>query len=158
VSNTLSLAMLIAAYAQDTDEAVLLLLTITHPELPEPWRFVLNGENITSRGEVYYASYFDLILPDDSGDRPPQANLTFPNVNRLMTELLEASIQPATITIEIILASAPDVVELEFPSLQMQPGTKYNAKDVNSPLAGRRTAREGFPKGIISPSYFQGAF
>jgi len=73
MNNTFSLAMLIAAYAQDTDEAVLPLLTVEHPELPEPCRYVLNGENIISRGEIYYASYFDLILPDDSGDRPPQA-------------------------------------------------------------------------------------
>ena len=118
----------------------------------------LNGENLLSRGEIYHASYFDVILPDDSGDRPPQANLQFPNVEREMTALLESSLIPPTVLIELVLASAPDHVEIEFPRLKLQPGTKYNAQNVSGPLLGRRTSREGFPKGIICPSYFPGAF
>src|SRR4030043_531102 len=52
MSRVLSLAMLIAAYAQESDEVVMPLLTIDHPELEEPLRFCLNGEDITSRDEV----------------------------------------------------------------------------------------------------------
>jgi hypothetical protein len=157
MSNALSLAILIAAYAQESEEAILVLLTFEDDQ-GQFLRFVLNGENIISRGEVFNASWFDVVLPDDTGDRPPQANLNFPNVGREMTALLESYLIPPTVKIEIVLASDPDNVELEFPALQLQPGTKYNAQNVNGPLMGRRTAREGFPKGIICPSYFPAAF
>lgn len=158
MSNTLSLAMLIAAYAQETGEAVLALLTFTHPEWPTSYYFAINGENIVSRVRVYNACSADVLIPDDTTDRPPQANITFPNVDRQMTALLEASITPPTVLIEIILASDPDNVEIEFPDLQVQSGAKYNVQNVTGALCGWRTSREGFPKGIISPTYFPGAF
>ncbi|OGP69691.1 MAG: hypothetical protein A2Y80_02185 [Deltaproteobacteria bacterium RBG_13_58_19] len=158
MSRVLSLAMLIAAYAQESEEVVMPLLTIDHPELEEPLRFCLNGEDITSRDEVYHAAVFDLLVPDDTADRPAQANLSFPNVGREMTALMEASLVPPTVTIEIILASNPDQVEISWPALQVQPGTKYNLQTATAALAGRRLNRESYPKGIISPSYFAGAF
>jgi len=158
MSRPLSLAALISAFAQETNEAWIALLTIDHAELDEPMRFALNGEDITSRGEVFTASWFDVLLPDDTADRPSQAQITFPNVAREMTALLELSLTPPTMVIELILASYPDDVQISWPAMMLQQGTKYNAESVTGPLAGKRMLRETYPKGVISPAYFPGAF
>jgi len=158
MSRSLSLAAFISAYAQETNEPWIALLTIDHTELDEPMRFALNGEDITSRGEVFKASWFDVILPDDTADRPSQAQITFPNVAREMTALLELSLTPPTMVIELILASYPDDVEISWPALTLQTGTKYNSQSVTGSLTGKRMLRETYPKGVVSPAYFPGAF
>ena len=157
MSRTLSLAMLVALFNQQTDDAIIPLLTIEHPGMEDTLRFALNGENITSRGEPYLAFPFDLVVPDDSPDRPPQANLTVSNIDRQMTAFLESSVIPPTVTIEIIMASAPDVVEAAWSGLTLR-NVKYNVQSISGSLTYEKMATEGYPRGVFSPSYFPGMF
>jgi hypothetical protein len=157
MSRTLSLAMLVSIHNQTTNEAVIPLLTITHPDTPDVLRFALDGVDVTSQGETYQAFPFDLVVPDDTEDRPPQANLTVGNVDRRLTALLESSPLPCKIDIEIVLASTPDTVEVAWYGMDLRE-VKYNAQTASGALNYEAMEREEYPKGSISPSYFPGAF
>lgn len=159
MSRSLSLAMLVAIYAQQTSDVIIPLLTIEHPDLaPEDiLYFALHPTLIRSRNRDYIAFPFDIVVPDDSADTPPQATLTISNVDRRMAAFLEMSVTPPTITIEIIRAIAPDVVEAEWAGLTLR-NVKYNLQTISGALTYEKMANEGYPKGIFSPSFFPGMF
>ncbi len=157
MSRTVSLAMLVALFNQQTDDAIIPLLTIEHPGMEDTLRFALNGENIISRTFNFLAFPFDLTVPDDSPDRPPQANLSVSNIDRQMTAFLESSVIPPTVAIEIIKASAPDVVEAAWSGLTLR-NVKYNVQAISGALTYEKMATEGYPRGVFSPSYFAGMF
>jgi hypothetical protein len=159
MSSPLSLRALIAIYAQQTNDVIVPLLTIEHPELePEDTLyFALNTENVISRGIPFLAFPFDIIVPDDSDDAPPQAILTVSNLDRQMTDFLEMSITPPTITIEIILIDTPDIIERSWSGLTLRV-VKYNRENISGALTYEKMDSEGFPKGIFSPTHFPGMF
>lgn len=157
MSRTLSLAMLTAMFAQETQEAVLVLLTISHPKWVDPLRAVMNGEDVSSRGNTFTGYPFDIIVPDDTGDRPPQAQLTIDNVSREITHALESTISPVSITIEIVLSSTPNTVEISWSNLTLKE-VKYNAQTITGTLVYEDLSRETFPKSCFTPTYFPGLF
>jgi hypothetical protein len=157
MSRTLSLAMLMTAFAQETGEAIIPLITISHAEWDETIRVAMNGTDIESRGETFIAYPFDLVVPDDSSDRPPQASLTIDNIDRRITESLESTITPPTIDIEIIRSSDPETVEVSWEGLTLRE-VKYNKTAVSGTLTYEDMVKESFPKGTFTPAYFPGLF
>jgi hypothetical protein len=159
MSRTLSLAMILNAFSQETDEVILPLITVTHEDWDpaDALRAVMNGENIVSRGYTFYALPFDLVIPDDSPDKPPQATVTIDNVDRRLTALLESTVVAPTIDLEIIRASTPDVVEVGFYGMTLKQ-VKYNSLTVSGTMTYENIATEQYPAGTFSPSYFPGLF
>lgn len=153
----LSMQAAIALFAQQTDEIIVPLLTITHPLMADTdaLRFALlkRGDVFASRGQEYLPFPFDLTVPSDSADRPPEGNISISNIDRRMTAFLESVISPPLVDIEIVLASTPDTVEIAWYGLEMQ-GPKYNLQNISATLQFLRMNNEGFPKGIFSPSHF----
>jgi hypothetical protein len=157
MSRTLSLAMLVAAFAQETGEAIIPLVTVTHTELSETFRVAMTGADLVSRGNTFYALPFDLVIPDDSPDRPPQATITVDNIDRRFTAAMESTTVPAEITIEIVRGSSPDTVEASWSGLTLKE-VKYNMYTVSGTLTYEAIAKESYPKGAFSPGYFPGMF
>lgn len=157
MSRNLSLAMLAAAFAQETDDAIIPLVTIEHPGMEDTLRAALNGVDIVSRGNTFYAYPFDIIVPDDSGDRPPQASLTIDNIDRRITEIIESTIEPCTISIEIIRSSDPETVEAAWYGLSLKE-VKYNQLTISGNLLYEDFVRESYPSGSFSPAYFPGMY
>lgn len=157
MSRTLSLAMLVDAFAQETDEAIIPLITIEHDEWEETVRVAMNATDITSRGYTFLAYPFDLVVPDDTSDRPPQAQLTIDNIDRRITESLESSIVPPTITIEIIRSSDPDTVEVSWSNMTLRE-VKYDKLVISGTLTYEDMERESYPAGSFTPAYFPGLF
>lgn len=95
-------------------EAPLVLLTITHPLLATPVRVVNDTQDIVSRSNNYVAIPFRVTWPDDQDRQMPRARLAVDNVGRELMAWLEASAggTGATATLEQILPSTPDVVEI----------------------------------------------
>jgi hypothetical protein len=153
----LSLAALVAMWSRESADAIIPLLTITHPEMTDILRFALHATNIVSRRELFLAFPFDLQMPSDSPDRPSQGQLSISNIDRRMTAYLESISSPPLVTIEIIMLSTPDVVEITCAGLELRK-IKYNQQAVTGDLESPRFINEGFPRGIVSPSYFPGAF
>jgi hypothetical protein len=157
VSRSLSAAMRSAIYAQETGEACLILLTIEHADFDAPLRVVCNRENVTSRGNVYTATAFEFILPDEREGQPPRATLRIDNVDRLIVNTLRAIQSPATITAEVVLASQPDTVEAAFSNLSLK-NVNYDALVVEGELGYEILLDEPFPAGRFVPESFPGLF
>src|SRR3546814_2953364 len=94
-----------SAYAQDTDEVWLVLLTIDHANIDPSVRVVNNTEAITSRSNEYVAFPFDITLPDSREGSPPAARLAIDNVSRKIAEAVRTINTTADVTIQIIRAS-----------------------------------------------------
>lgn len=102
-------------------EVVLALLTIEHPSITAI-RVVNNNEDIVSGGNTFLAYPFNIALPSDSED-PGVAELQIANVDRAMIEAIEAITDPAVCTVQIILASTPNVIEYEWSNLVLRAAT-----------------------------------
>lgn len=154
-----------AMFGQDTDEVVALLLTITHPDLPSIWRLssdnadLLDEENqlrgTISRGENYYFFPMTISLPEDGDDASNVIQITLDNVSREVTPLLKSTISPAKITIEVVLASAPDDVEISFPDFELV-SADVDAGTAVLSLTVDTMASEPFPADNFTPAAFGG--
>lgn len=105
----------------EPDSVVLALLTIEHPSI-QPIRVVNNNENVVSGGNTFIAYPFNINLPPDAED-PGAAELQIANVDRSIIEALEAITDPPICTVQIILASTPNVIEYEWGNLVLRTAT-----------------------------------
>lgn len=156
-----------AAFAQDTDEVVVCLLTITHESMAEPIRLCndpaerLSTEPLTygttSRGETFLFLPFAFTLPTDRDDTPPRVAITLDNVERGIIGLLRSIATPLEVTVEIVLAASPDVVEVQLPAMQMSDIT-YNVENITANLVVDGLQTEPFPSGQFDRGRFPGLF
>ena len=167
MSRDLSPGFLSAAFSQETDEVVICLLTITHPSLSTPIYLSSNPtERISddpliyatnSRGNQYLTLPFDFTLPDDQTDSAPRVQLVIDNTERQLVAMLRSISTPATIVVEIVLASAPDNVEIALPGLQLG-NAKIGERSVSIDLVADPLVNEPFPGGAFTAGAFPGLF
>ena len=102
--------------AVNGDDVALVLLEISHPDLGATVRVVNNTEDVTSGGNVYAATAFDLTLPDDRDGQPPAAQLSIVNIGRELMGWLEQAGggAGATIAVKLVRAGTPSTVEASF--------------------------------------------
>lgn len=143
--------------AQETDEVFLPLLTINHESLEEPIRVVRNTENVTSRGHDYIALPFDITLPTDDGETLPVANLQIDNIERTIVSTIRSIDTPPEVTIEIVLASSPDIVEMGLYDMTLQ-SASYDAFTVEGSLVIEDIMNQQFPPGVIDSEQYNGLF
>lgn len=146
-----------AVAAQETGEAFLVLLTISHADLAAPIRVSSDAVNTTSRGETYVAFPFDLALPDDNRSSAPRARLTIDNVDRQIVEAMRLIQSPPTVLMEVVLASDPDTVEAEFPAFKLR-SVEVDILTVRGDLTIELFEDEPYPAGSFVPSAFPGLF
>lgn len=144
-------------YAQDTDDVLVILITIDHPDLEEPIRLCSNSVNVVSRGNVYVAYPFDLALAHDSDKQPPAARLTIDNVDRRIIAALRSLQSTPMITFEIVRAATPDVVEAVYPNMILI-NASYNALTITGNLSYKSLMKEPWPQHIFTPGWFPGLF
>lgn len=107
------------AVALTATDPILVLLTIEHADLAEPIRLVRNNANIVSRGETFTAFPFDLTLPGSSDGGSSPARIVIDNVDQTIWQTIRAIATPPTLLIEVVLASAPNVVEESLPIFKL---------------------------------------
>lgn len=170
MSRDVSLDFIAAVNAQETDEAFIVCVTIDHPDLPAPVYLNNSGENISrfigdssgdSTGDVVFlACPFQPILSEDSDDRPPQAKLIIDNIDRtLVAAIREAAaggVAPV-VTLELVKASDPDLVEAAFTDFEMREIT-YNSLTIEATLTLEGLFKEPACGYSFSPTYFAGLF
>ncbi|MFH1158065.1 MAG: DUF1833 family protein, partial [Pseudomonadota bacterium] len=86
MSRTVSSPTRQALYAAETGEAFLILLTLNHASLSAPIRVTSDGVETTSRGNVFAAFPFELVLPDDQDNVSPRARLVIDNIDRQIVQ------------------------------------------------------------------------
>lgn len=88
-------------------DALLVFITITHPDLLEPIRVVNDPENFTLSGALHVGFEFRIELLSDN-DSPPTARLTIQNVDRRIGDTLLRTVNPPRIELQIVAASEFD--------------------------------------------------
>lgn len=163
----LSLNMREAIFGQESGEVPIFLLTITHPELDEPVYLTtdpttrLGTDPLTygtvSRGITFMYAGVDVTIPDEQDKSPPASKLTIANVDRGLVPLARSVNSPPSVKIEAVLASDPDMVEMNWPALDMSNLT-YDAITLQFDLTMDSLITEPYPSGSFSPAYFPGLF
>jgi hypothetical protein len=158
-----------AAYAQETGRVIIALITIDHSSLLDPIRICTNPterlqefENdiiygTVSRGNNYVFLPFSLQIPSDTDEGPGNMTIEFDNVHRTYTEAIRSIFTPPTVTVELVLDSDPDTVEVSWPEFLLTDIT-YNALTIQGTLSLELLDREPFPSGTFNPSSFPGLF
>lgn len=146
-----------AIFAPQTEEAFLILLTISHASLPAPLRVCNNAVDITSRGDIYIAFPFELSLPDDGDDRPPRARLAIDNVDRQIVQAVRSLDSSPAVLIEIVRAAAPDTVEARFEDFRFT-NISYDSNLVEGDLTLEDFTSEPYPAAAFTPGLFPGLF
>ena len=112
------------AVSRSTVEAFPLLLEISHPELLATVRLTNFGEDVISRGELYYDVPFDISLPDLARNEQGQMHLNLAafaeQVRGLITSL--GGVRP-NLKIIRIEPNDPDVVVQQWPGLKILGGS-----------------------------------
>jgi hypothetical protein len=163
----LSLNFREALFAQESGEVPILLVTITHPELPEPIylstdpteRFSTDPlmYRTRSRGIDFLYAGIDVTLPDEQDKSPPASKPTIANVTRGLIPLARSVSTPPAVKIEVVLASDLDTVEMTWPAMDMTNLT-YDASFLTFDLTIDALVMEPYPSSTFSPAYFPGLF
>ena len=146
-----------AVNAPETGEAFLILLTLDHDTLDEPLRFTSDGVDTESRGNTYIAFPFQISLPPSSKDQPPKMQLTIDNVDRQIVQTIREIQSAPSITVEVVLASTPDTVEVTLPDFILL-NASYDRLTVQGDLVLELLEREPFPADTYNPANFPGLF
>lgn len=157
-----------AAYSQETDVAVIVLITLSTPELPDSVRvcnvpvekFIDLGENVygvTSNSQRYLFLPFDITLPQDDKTGAVSAKLTIDNVNRQIVQYARQTKKALNVNIQLVLSNNLDYVELEYNDFKLSNVT-YDGFSVTGDLTVDYLGLEPFPAGRFTPSGFPGLF
>lgn len=165
-----TLRSLRAAASANTGEVWVPLVTIAHPELaalsierPElgisggVMRFAAALEDVESRGEIYKAFAFEWTEPEQSETGTNAGSLRIDNVDRRITEVLRRITGKPQVTVEIVLAAAPDVVDRAYPDFEAS-GADWNATSVELTLQVLDDDNEPATAWKHTPSFSPGIF
>src|SRR3990167_2193641 len=157
MARTLPLFASRALMAGQTDEAFLLLLTISHADLATPIRVSSDAVNTVSNGETFIPFPFSLSLPDEVTDSPPSVRLSIDNVDRTIMGTIREIDTPLSIRLEVVAASSPDDVlagPFDF-SLRQADG---DAASISGELRFEDVLNEPSPAGKFTPAVAPGLF
>ncbi|MFH1158915.1 MAG: DUF1833 family protein [Pseudomonadota bacterium] len=157
MSRNVSAELKQAVYAQETTEAFIVLVTLSHPDLATPIRVNSSGQEVISNGDLFVAFPFEVILPDDVDDRPPRARLSIDNVSREIVLAIRTISSAPFVTIQIVMASSPSTIEAAFPDFRLANIT-YDQLTVEGDLTLEEFIGEPYPARVFSPADFPGLF
>ena len=140
-----------AAQAPESDEVFLVLIEISHPNWATPFYMVDNTVEIVSKGKTYIPWPFELVLGDDNGETLPEVSLIIDNVDPALVEIIRTTQDPPSMSISVVLASAPDVLEVFISGLTLR-NVEFDAMKITWTLYAESLADQRFPADTISLS------
>jgi hypothetical protein len=150
-------AALRAINAQSTGEVFLVLLILSHPAMDQALFFVNNYADVVSNGITYVAWPFDMPMPETGGDTLPSITLTIDNIDRRIGEAIQNINTPIDVTLQVVLASNPNVVELGPLSLRMR-SVDVSLTTITGTLVYEDLLNEPFPYETYTPATAPGLF
>jgi len=157
MSRSLSSSAVAAVNAQETGEVFLILLTIDHDDLAEPIRVVSNNQDVTSNGNTFVGYPFEISLPQDDAEQVPTTRIRIDNVDRRIVDTIRLVSSPPTMTLQVVLASTPDTVELSFGNMTLRE-VEYDALVVEGTVQYEDVLHQAFPYHRFTPSSNPGLF
>lgn len=172
--STLSAAAIRAMFSSETDENIIMLITIYDPDSESTAAFRLADSytqrltslttdaeviyGVPSRGNDFVFLPMTVGLPAEQDTGVGTCNLTLQYVTREAIQLIRTELtKPTLVKIELVLSGSPNTVEAVFPGFYIT-GATYNADSINFELTMINLAREPFPCYNFIPSYFPGLF
>jgi len=149
--------LLNALAGQETSEAILLLLTISHDDLSPSIRVTSDAVLTTSNSNQFLPYPFRLTLPDDPEKGFSSGKLIIDNVSRDIVVAIRSISTPPLAIIQLVLGSDPDTIYVEFNDFKLANIT-YNALSVTADLVLDHFIHEPFPGTRLTPSNFPGLF
>jgi len=143
--------------ALETPDAFLLLLTLFDPASSSTYRAVLNTVDVISRGNVYTACYFEFSWPEDTDEAPAGCSLSIDNVDLGLVDLIRAITKPLQVTVEMVVAAHPDVVEMQITDLVLRELT-WDQSVIQGTLISDDPLNQKIPGDIYEPRTFPGLF
>ena len=165
---TVSLNFREAIYSRETGEIPVVLVTITHPLLAAPVRVSsdrtqrLSVDPLTygtiSNGLSYLFVGMKATLPDDRERSPMASRLTIIDVERqTIPGIRSVRTPPPAVKMQIVLASAPNVAEIDIPKFDMTHADWSNGL-VSFDCTVDLLINAAYPAYGFSPAYFPGLF
>lgn len=154
---TLSTTFLRELGKQETAEVALFLVELSHASFDAPFRYVRNFEGVTSNGATYEARAMDVTLPDEEAERVPTVRLRIDNVDRGLLFALRALDGIVSVTLRLVLASQPDVIEVEVAGMEGR-AMDYNDATLSLDLGVEPILDAAFGVRTLSPSNAPGLF
>jgi hypothetical protein len=157
MSRVLSTNFKTDAFKQEGSEVYLVLVEINHSSLTTPIRVVNNYADVTSNGNLYSAFPFSINLPNDSDEGNLDVTLVIDNIDRTVVDAVRSITGPPTVTISVILASAPNTIEAGPYAMTLREAY-YDSMVVTGTLAVEDMLNEPYPIDQMTPALFPNLF
>lgn len=110
--------------AEDSPDALLAFLTLTHPNLGEPIRLVSDVMDYLVDGDLFIGMPFGFKMLSDS-DSMPRSQLVVQNVDRRIGQAVKASLERCAV--ELVVRSSADFDLSEDPRTELATSTPIYA-------------------------------
>jgi len=166
LSRTLSNSAKTALYAQQTEVAFIMLVTIDHDNFASPIRIcndpyellpIAGVHGIVSNGEEYIFLPFSINLPSQDDTGIARANISIDNIGREIVAAVRNADSALSISLSIVLSSDPDTEEVSITDFRLE-RVQYDALTVSGDISVEYFDLEPFPSRRFNPSDFPGIF
>ncbi|MBU6475064.1 MAG: DUF1833 family protein [Alphaproteobacteria bacterium] len=157
MSRSLSSLAQQSLFASETSDAFLVLLTLSHPDLPQPITVTSDAVPTVSNGTTFVPFPFDLALPNDLDAKSYRARLVIDNIDRQIVQAVRSVSTAPDMLIQIVRAAAPDTVEAQFIDFKLT-NVVYDAYRIEGDLTVEDFTAEPYPAATFSPGLFPGLF
>lgn len=160
--------------SQSSGEVEVALFYITHPSLSAPVRLSTDPTERLSEDPLAYGTRSNWLgsnpltepflfvlaeaeIPSDQEDTPASAKIVLANVAKDIAALLRSFIDPATIHMAVVMASSPDLLELEYQGLSIV-DSGGNAGEITLSISRAAIEDETVPMDRFTKDRFPGLF
>ncbi|MCL2272406.1 MAG: DUF1833 domain-containing protein [Treponema sp.] len=146
-----------AVLAPETEKVFLHLLTIEVTE-GAVLRFADNNQNVTSRGNVYYAAGFTIILPEQTENAPRPCRLAIDNTDLSIYQTIkQAAGKEVMVTVCVVVSDTPDIYE-RGPLKYKLRNVRATKETISGEVHDFYLSDRRFPKDTYTPEDFEGMF
>ena len=156
--------------AANSDDAEIVLIKVTHESLPAPIRMCtypaemitidpyvwgLYSTWLTDDGSPFLYVMVSAQIPGDQEEVPLGAQLVIQNVDNDIASLLRGHTDKAVVDMAVVLASAPDLPEIEVRGLRLM-SVEGTAADVTASIQRDNASGEPASTGRMTKERFPG--
>lgn len=155
LSNELSNEVKAEMFAQESTDPFLTLVTLSNATFT--LRLVNNSRDILSNGSNFTALPMKIRLPMDDGESAREFVIEFDNISLELIESLRTVTDEISVTIQLVLASAPDTIQIEHSDLIMRTIT-YDARKISAKIILDNFLSAEITSERYTPTNFPGLF
>ncbi len=153
--NNITDALRAQFFSQESNDPFLILVTFQNPTFVA--RLVNNSADIVSRGNIFTAFPMKIRLPIDDGESTRDIQIDLDNVSLDMINSFRSVTDSIGVTVEMVLASAPDVVQISIDDLSIGNVT-YNATKISAQIVMDSFLSVAMTSENYTPTNFPGLF